>query len=183
MVRYRIVITGGPGSGKTECLDRLKGVPALTEFAFLEEAARTLLLERPDYREHWDDFHLAVYKYQVSQEDELGNRSFVSDRGTADAFAFHPATIRLIGTTIEAEYDRYDAVIQLGTAARLQGSHYRIDRIRTEPEREAIVIEEELKKVWGGHIRYQFVPAFEDFEDKFRTVNDIIDDLFSVETD
>lgn len=182
MVRHRIVITGGPGSGKTECLERLRGEPALKEFAFLEEAARALLHKRPDYREHWDDFHLAVYRYQVSQEDELGDRSFVSDRGTADAFAFHPTTIQLIGTCIEAEYDRYDAVIQLGTSARLEGPHYHIDRIRTEPQREAIVIEEELKKVWDRHHRYRFVPAHEDFEEKFRAVSDMIGDLLRVET-
>ena len=183
------MITGAPGSGKTKCLGRLRGASAqasyefLREFEFLEEAARTLLQRRPDFRDHWEEFHLAVYNHQVKREDSLGDQSFITDRGTADAFAFHPDTAQVVGTTIDAEYGRYDSIVQLGTTAGLSGAHYSLDPIRTEPEKKALDIERELKRVWGSHPQYHFVAACQDFDEKFKTVADIVRNSLCQETD
>lgn len=152
-------------------------------FAFIDESARALLSEQPDFRNRWEEFHLAVYARQLSQEKSLGEQSFVSDRGTVDAFAFHPATMQLVHTCLEAEYRRYDAVIQLGTTAHLGDTFYRGDNIRTELPEEAIAIEESLQRVWQGHSHYRFIPAAESFQLKYDRLIDIIEGMVRKESD
>lgn len=163
----RIVITGAPGSGKTEFIDRLKSNPEFAEFLFFEEIARQLLSENPDIRNDWTAFHLEIYRRQDAQERRAEGRSFVTDRGTLDGFAFHPETMNAIGTSIEQEYARYDLVIQLGTAAALGVQFYRGDTIRTESTEEALELERALAGIWRHHPAYQFVPAHTDYEAKF----------------
>ncbi len=174
-MRSRIVITGGPGSGKSKCLTRLKIVDRFRGFVFLDEVARRLLRGNPDYRHDKAAFHIAVYNDQVAREAELGDRSFITDRGTADAFAFHPGTRAIVGTTLAREHERYDKVVQLGTSAALGEEHYTGDDIRTESPEEALAIEKAIKHVWQEHPGYHFIPAIRDFEEKYRQLVQIID--------
>ena len=108
----RIVITGAPGSAKTEFIERLKQNPAFSGFLFFDEVARQLLVDNPGIRNNWTAFHLEIYRRQDQQEQLAAGRSFVTDRGTLDGFAFHPDAIHAVGTTVEREYARYDLVIQ-----------------------------------------------------------------------
>lgn len=163
----RIVITGAPGSGKTEFIERLKSSSEFAEFLFFEEIARQLLSENPGIRSDWTAFHLEIYRRQDAQERLAEGRSFMTDRGTLDGFAFHPETMNVIGTSIEREYARYDVVIQLGTAAALGEQFYRGDTIRTESTEEALELERALSSIWCHHPAYQFVPAQSDYEAKF----------------
>jgi predicted ATPase len=165
----RIVITGAPASGKTEFLNRLKGHPDFTDFLFLDELARQLLMEHPDYRQNWRRFHVELYRRQVMREEQAGARPFVTDRGTADAFAFHPEAMVDVGTTLEKEHRRYSAVVQLETSAVLGKQYYRKDSIRSESTDETLKIEQAITKVWRRHPAYHFVRAEIDFEKKFRT--------------
>ncbi|UCC45429.1 MAG: ATP-binding protein [Candidatus Zixiibacteriota bacterium] len=164
---WRLVITGAPGSGKTECLERLQNLPQFADFVFLEELARRMLRANPTYRDNWADFHVDLYNQQVAREEELSDRSFISDRGTVDTLAFHPETLNLVNTDLEAEYRRYDTVMQLGTTASLGPQYYIRDEIRREPIEEALVIEEALRKAWISHPGYMFVAADRDFEAKY----------------
>ena len=106
----KIVITGAPASGKTDFLNRLKKDINFAKFTFFDELARKLLDENPNYRNNWGQFHRDIYKYQTERENKLKDKLFITDRGTVDAFAFHPETMADIGTTLKIEYDRYDAV-------------------------------------------------------------------------
>ena len=171
----QIVITGGPGSGKTESLARLKDIPRYHKFVFLSELARKLLEESPHYRHDMTTFHKEIFRQQTERETELGEQSFITDRGTADAFAFHPETMSLVNTTIEAEYRRYSSVVQLGSAAALGEKYYTGDKIRLEPIREALAIEEAIKQVWQNHPDYHFIPADHDFEAKFKQLVEVLD--------
>ena len=171
----RIVITGGPGSGKTESLNRLQVLPRFRNFAFLNELARELLEQNPDLRCHTNAFHAEIYRRQTAREKELGSQSFIADRGTVDAFAFHPETLSIVDTTIEAEYRRYDSVIQLGSAAALGTMYYAVDDIRTEPIQRALEIERAIKQVWQAHPDFHFIPADPDFESKFRRLVKTLD--------
>lgn len=163
----RIVITGAPASGKTECVNRLKQNPAFEGFLFFDEIARRLLQENPEIRNDWLAFHLEIYRRQNERELSAAGRSFITDRGTLDAFAFHPSAIDAVGTTICREYLRYDLVVHLGSAAHLGEEFYRKDAVRTETTGEALRIESALREVWSGHPRYHFVPAHPDYEQKF----------------
>ncbi len=165
----RIVITGAPSSGKTEFSARLKSHSAFSGFLFFDELARQLLAENSHYRNNWSKFHIELYHRQATRENQVHDRPFITDRGTADAFAFHSAAMSEVGTTLEKEHQRYSAVVQLGTSAIMGERFYRRDRIRNEPVEKALAIEEEIKKVWCGHPGYYFVEAEIDFEKKFRT--------------
>jgi hypothetical protein len=79
-----------------------------------------------------------------------------------------------VGTTLEREYGRYTAVVQLGSAAALGEQYYRQDRIRRETTAEALEIEEAIREVWGRHPNYIFVPAVEDMEEKYDRLRRLI---------
>ena len=168
--RHSIVLTGGPGSGKTETLKYLRTFEPLADFAFLEELARMLLESNPDYRQNWHQLHLDIYRQQTERETALGEQSFITDRGTVDAFAFHPETAKAVNTTINKEYDRYSLVIQLETSARLGEQFYQTDSIRNEPIEKAIRIENAIRSVWENHPNYHFVRAETDLETKRKKV-------------
>lgn len=164
----RIVITGAPASGKTEFFERLKHHPAFTDFVFFDELARRLLSENPEYRHHWSEFHVELYRRQVRREQHIRNRPFISDRGTVDAFAFHRESISRVKTSLEKEYQRYHGVVQLGTSAVLGEKFYQRDSIRNESVSAALAIEKQITEVWRGHPGYHFVRAEIDFEIKYR---------------
>ncbi len=163
----RIVITGAPASAKTEFIERLKAMPEFGKFRFFEELARKLLAENSSGRNNPEEFHRRIYEAQTKRESELGERPFITDRGTLDAFAFHPESINLIGTTFEREYRRYSAVMHLGTAATLGEKFYARDDIRTDSIEEALKIEKALGKIWSGHDSYNYIAAEIEIEQKF----------------
>jgi len=163
----RIVITGAPASAKTEFIERLKSNPEFSHFEFLEELARKLLHKKASYRHDPVEFHCHIYDFQVEREDELIGKPFITDRGTVDGFAFHPGSLKTIGTTLEKEYQRYTGVIQLGSAAKLGRQFYRRDEIRRETYDEALQIEKAISKVWHGHNRYKYIEPSANLERKF----------------
>jgi len=170
----RIVVTGAPGSGKTEFVERLKSESFLREFVFFEELARAILSETPSLRHDKTAMHREIYRRQIEREATAGKKSFITDRGTADAFAFHPETMGQIGTSLEREYRRYTAVIQLGSAAALGDASYSQDDIRRETPSEALQIEAAIRQVWDAHPNYTFIPACQELEDKYGRFKQVI---------
>ncbi len=166
MQNHAIVITGAPASGKTACFEALKADPQFSCFVFFDELARQLLENNPKYRFHTDDFHREIYRLQVQREDEIKNKPFITDRGTLDGFTFCPNLISAIGTTIEEEYQRYTAIIHLGTTASLGKKYYENDNIRTEPIEKVMELEKATTEIWGKHPNFNLLPAEPDFENK-----------------
>ena len=162
----RIVLTGAPASGKTIIFEKLRNDPDLVGFVFLEELARKLLIENPAYRQDWPSFHREIYRRQLAREQAAGDCPFITDRGTVDAFAFHPETVHDVDTTLEREFSRYTAVLQLGTAADLGDDYYVRDDIRNESITDTLAIENALKGVWKDHPGYNFLEANPNFEQK-----------------
>jgi len=171
---HKIVITGAPASGKSEFIERLKEEPEFADFVFLEEVARKLIEEDPSYRSRRAEFHHEVYRRQTAQEDRLTDRSFITDRGTVDAFAFHPETAGHYHTTIEDEYRRYDAVILLGSTAAMGAPFYRQDNVRTESPEEVMALEEATINVWKGHRNFVEIKAETDPEIKYRRLRETL---------
>lgn len=171
------MVTGGPGSGKTDCIERLKAEPVVAGFLFFEELARQLLEKNPDYRQNRTAFHREIYRLQTRREAVARNRSFITDRGTADAFAFHPETLADVGTTLETEYARYHSVIQLGSAAALGEEFYRRDAVRLESIEDALTIERAITNVWKDHPGYRFIEAIPNFDKKYAGFLNIVEQI------
>lgn len=168
MKSVRIVITGAPASGKTEFFERLKADRRFDDLVFFDELARRLLMEDPTLRRDRDRFHQTIYRAQLDQESALKpDRSFITDRGSLDACAFHPELLDELGTTIEAEYSRYSHVILLRSAATLGPSYYRPDAVRTESIEDVKIIEEATRQIWSGHPRLYQINAATNIEEKY----------------
>lgn len=162
--------------------DRLSTDERFSSLAFLPELARTLLVENPGFRSDPEAFHLEIYRRQTAREDALAGRGFVTDRGTVDAFAFHPKTAELVNTTIEREYARYDAVVHLGSAAGLGPGYYRTDAVRQETLDETLEIERAIQSVWELHPGFRFLPAHVRYEHKYEEFLALMCELVGIST-
>ncbi len=124
---YKIVITGGPGGGKTTALDLIQR-EYKHEVKVVPEAA-TMLFEHGLHREtEFQKVKLiqsAIYRMQLNLEDSFHalnpDRLLLCDRGTLDGLAYWPNSeesfFKSIQSTSDAEIARYDAVIFFETAA------------------------------------------------------------------
>jgi len=156
------------------CLGRLRSEPAMVNFIFLDELARKILSEKLQIRNDKSAFHNIIYQQQTAREVALGDQSFITDRGTADIFAFHPEAVSEIGTSIQREFERYTAVVQLGSSASLGPNHYIGDDIRQETIEETLQIERALKSVWSAHPAYHFIAASSDLDKKYAELRHLI---------
>jgi predicted ATPase len=184
----KVVITGGPGSGKTVITARLAAEQP-DRIALVPEAATqvyTIL------RTRWDKLDLAgrhdaqrrMYRLQLEQESRLAaehvTRTLLLDRGTVDGAAYWPegpeAFWRDVGTTHARELSRYDAVILLDTAATL--GLYDGDAsnaCRFEDTEAAIAAGNILRLLYKDHPRLVEVPAFVNLDDKIAAVRKVIE--------
>jgi hypothetical protein len=91
------------------------------------------------------------------------------DRGTVDGAAYWPLGVddfwRELGTTREAEYARYAAVIHLRTPGASQGYNGK-NPIRTETAQQALVIDESIFQIWSGHPHLIVVNSHDEFLEK-----------------
>ncbi len=172
----KIVLTGGPGGGKTTALDIFR-----REFrnglVIVPEAA-TILFENGLKRgESFEDFkrvQLGIYHLQKSLEAvfERSNPGscLLCDRGTLDSIAYWPngpeTFFKEINSSFEQELDRYDAVIFFETAAASGDSITSNNPQRTETAKQAIELDQKLQAIWSRHPNYHFIPSGNSFVEK-----------------
>src|SRR5689334_16268192 len=127
----RIVLTGGPGAGKTVVSRRI-AADHPDRFVLVPEAA-TQVYDALQTR--WDkldlegrrDVQRKIYRLQVDQEDRTAaanpGKILLLDRGTIDGAAYWPEGPadywRDVESTLERELRRYDMVIWMESAAAL----------------------------------------------------------------
>jgi predicted ATPase len=188
----RIVLTGGPGAGKTTAAAAL----ALAEpgrFAVVPEAA-TQVYQR--LRTRWDrldapgrrDVQRRIYALQIEQEDRLAlahrGKVLLLDRGTLDGAAYWPDGAddywRSVGTTPEAELARYDAVVWLQTCAAI-GAYDgdSSNACRHEDRTLAVRRGDAVLKLWLNHPVLARVDAFPHFDDKLAAAADAVRGLIT----
>ena len=166
----RVVVTGGPGAGKTAILE-LARRNLCAHVDVLPEAARIVFgggFPRGAAIAARRCAQRAIYHVQRQLEVMGEAREDVvlalCDRGTIDGLAYwpgDPATFFAeVGTTLSAELARYDAVLHLRTP---DGDGYRNDAVRIETEREAHEIDARLLEVWSAHPRRVIVDSATDF--------------------
>jgi predicted ATPase len=182
-VPRRIVLTGGPGAGKTAVLELFRQAGACAHVAQLPEAAgivygggfprnHDLAVRRAGQR--------AIFRVQRELEatTEGANPAIVlCDRGTVDGVAYWPGPGDLfaeVGTTLEEELRRYDVVIHLRTPAIDLGYNHR-NQLRTETAAEAAAIDARIATVWAAHPRRHIIEATPDFLTKATRTLEILD--------
>lgn len=180
----RIVLTGGPGAGKTAILEMVRK-KFCEHVSVLPEAAgivfgggfwrhKTVAGRKAAQR--------AIFYVQRESEKlvEEEKKSVIAlcDRGTVDGLAYWPVDEMLyweeLGTTKDKEFSRYAAVIHLRTPTSYHG--YNNDNpLRTESEYQAADIDERLVRAWEGHPKRFFVESSEDFLEKVAQATALIE--------
>ena len=166
--RCRIVLTGGPGGGKTtaadlfrrEIGDRVVVVPEAATLLFgggFPRSTEPLAVHAAQR---------AIYHVQRNLEDvqsaHFPERILLCDRGTIDGAAYWPDEphhfFDAVGSSLERELARYDAVIFFETAAaggfQIEGGN----PIRKETTDEAVALDRKLRALWSRHPRFVLVP-------------------------
>lgn len=166
--RCRIVLTGGPGGGKTTAADLFRR--EIGEKVVLVPEAATMMFSGGFPRSHHPQavhaVQRAIYQVQRNLEDVQAalypGRVLLCDRGTVDGAAYWPGEsmefFEDVGSTLEDELARYDAVIFFETAA-MGGMHIEGGNpVRTETMDEAVQLDIRLRAHWSQHPRFILVP-------------------------
>lgn len=167
----RIVLTGGPGAGKTAVLE-LARLHICEHVAVLPESASILFgggfprsREAAPLRAAQRAIYAVQHELEIANEARPGLNVLLCDRGTVDGGAYWPGpdTLwRAVGTTAEAELARYSAVVHLRTP---QDESYTTNGnpVRIEGVMEAASIDARIAELWRDHPGYHVVPSAEDF--------------------
>ena len=157
--RKRIVLTGGPGAGKTAVLE-LARQHFCKHVLVLPESAGILFgggFPRGAQTFEREAAQRAIYRIQCELETIADHRDDVAvvlcDRGTVDGAAYWPegpvSFWDALGTTHDAELSRYDAVIHLRTPAPSTYNH--ANPLRIESALEASAIDARIEASWDRH--------------------------------
>ena len=171
--RRRIVLTGGPGGGKTTAADLLRRELG-NRIVIVPEAATILFAGGFPRSQQWDANRAAqsaIYHVQRNLEDVQSSlypdRVLLCDRGTVDGAAYwydgEDAFFRHVGTTLDAELARYDAVVFFETAAVAGLSIEGGNPVRNESLDQAVALDARLRKLWQRHPRFTLVPHSSSF--------------------
>jgi predicted ATPase len=154
----RIVLTGGPGGGKTAVLELVRHT-FCSHVHVLPEAASIVFgggfprgaqsaVRRAGQRAI---FHV---QHELEATQEGSNAAvLLCDRGTIDGVAYWPGPEDFwssLGTTLEEQLARYDAVIHLRVPPDGNGYNH-ANPLRIESAAEAVAIDARIADAWRGH--------------------------------
>ena len=174
--RERIVLTGGPGAGKTAALETVRRT-LCEHVVLLPEAAGIVFGGEFPRRKDSESVRAAQRAiFHVQRELEVtGDVSrpavVLCDRGTVDALAYWPGPEQDFwadtGTSPEAELARYELVLHLRTPA--PGPDHG-DALDVEAAAAAAVIDARVEWVWRKHPRRVMLDSSGDFLADVRSV-------------
>lgn len=165
----RVVVTGGPGGGKTTAADLFRREIG-SKVVLVPEAA-TLMFSSGFPRSHDEAsvkiIQRTIYQVQMQMEALYAVQNpgciLLCDRGTVDGAAYWPHDhphefFHAQGTTLKEELARYDAVLFFESAAvggmMIKGGN----PVRDETGAEAVALDARLRDIWSQHPRFVLVP-------------------------
>lgn len=168
-----VVLTGGPGGGKTAILEMARRY-FCRHVILLPEAASIVFsggFPRLNSEAGRRASQHAIFSIQREMErlaQEVDDAAVIlCDRGTIDGLAYWPGSPRGFfhdhGTTMQAELDRYAAVIHVETASP---EAYEITGTRVEPNNEAKKIDARIRASWDRHPLRYVIASSTNFLDK-----------------
>lgn len=166
-----VVVTGGPGAGKTALLETVR-MQFCPHVAVLKEAAGIVFgggfprLQTPAGKRA---AQRAIFRLQRELEtltlEERAPAMAVCDRGTLDALAYWPdapeSFYAQLATTLQAELSRYAAVLHLRVPP--PSAYNRQNPLRIESAQEAARIDARIAEVWSQHPHYAVIESSDDF--------------------
>lgn len=170
-----VAITGGPGAGKTAVLEMASRL-FCKHVGILPESAGVVFgggFPRTSSDPAVKAAQRAIFYVQRELETLVLQEATLAvalcDRGTVDGLAYWPGApeeyFAGVGTTIEAQLARYEAVIHLEVPSPDQG--YNHDNVlRIESAREAKQIDDRILDAWAAHPKRFVVKSTPDFFDK-----------------
>ncbi len=177
-----IVLTGGPGAGKTAVLEFFRKI-FCEHVAILPEAASILFSggfwrisgvtgERSAQRAIFEVQKELETMFKEEKRWSLG----LCDRGSLDGLAYWPGSeddfFKSLNTTKEKEYAKYEAVIHLRAPAVKDYNHHNPQRIETAEA--AILIDHKIHEVWKNHPKYHQISSEDFFSEKiYRAVKTV----------
>jgi predicted ATPase len=178
-----IVLTGGPGAGKSAIMEASRQIFG-KKIIQLPEAASIVYtggFPRKNTKYGIMAAQRAISCVQRELEEMIfsdsPNTIALCDRGIMDGGAYWPGGLdefcQAVGFTKQQIFDRYHTVIHLHTPSAEQG--YNNDNpIRIETAAEAQALDEKIRLVWRGHPNLHEVQATEKFTDKIEHVTALI---------
>ena len=177
----RVVLTGGPGAGKTAVLELVRqhfcrhvhvlreaagivfggGFPRAPEGSVMRPAQRAIFY---------------VQRELEAAAEAVNPAIVLCDRGTVDGAAYWPGPDDLwsaVGTSLSDQLSRYDAVIHLRTPGQHDGYNHQ-NPLRVESAAQALLVDQRLIEVWAQHPRRFIVEPAPDFLAKTKRVLDIL---------
>jgi AAA domain len=179
--RKRVVLTGGPGAGKTAVLELIRQA-FCSHVKVLPEAAGIIFsggFPRDDADESLRAAQRAIFFVQRELETlaEQHNPAIVlCDRGTVDSLAYWPGPGDFwssVGTSLDDQLQRYAAVIHLRTPT-LDTGYNHANPLRIESAHVAARIDAKLLAAWQRHPRRFVVEPSKFFLDKATRVLEIL---------
>ncbi len=179
--RRRVVLTGGPGAGKTAVLELIRQ-SFCVHVKVLPESAGIVFgggFPRGEGASLLQAGQRAIFYVQRELEtaaDAENAAVVLCDRGTVDGGAYWPGPEDLwssVGTTLKDQLRRYDAVIHLRPPPA--GSGYnRQNPLRIESAAQAAAVDGKIARLWESHPRRFVVEASPDFLGKVARVIEIL---------
>ncbi len=171
--QLKVVITGGPGGGKTTALDLFRR-ELCDKLAVVPEAATVLFssgITRVGDEQVLKTVQKTIFSLQKNlehiQETQYPDRLLVCDRGTLDGLAYWPGTdeefFTEVNSSLEDELDRYDAVIFFESAASTGHDISSNNPVRNESSERAAVLDKKLQSIWSRHPQFYYVGSSESF--------------------
>jgi len=183
--RRRIVVTGGPGAGKTAVLELLRR--SLCPHVVVLPESAGILFAGGFPRQHVPAARRAAQRaiFHVQREleavaDTRDAAAVICDRGVVDGLAYWPEDLSHrsdfwgeVGTTRAEALSRYDVVVHLRVPDGPNGYGHQ-NPLRTETAEEARLIDERIVEAWAGHPRRILIGAESDFMAKARRAQEAI---------
>ena len=167
-----IVITGGPGAGKTAILEMAKKL--INEKTIILPESASIIFGGGFWRlpslTAKAAAQRAIFHVQAEMENLVSdeNKWFMGlcDRGTLDGLAYWPESEesfwKISNTSLEKELKKYYAVIHLRSPSDLFGYNH-INPLRIESAAQSKSIDDKIGNIWRKHPRYQTVESSENF--------------------
>ena len=181
-----IVITGGPGAGKTAILEMAKKL--ITDKKIILPESASIIFGGGFWRlpslTAKAAAQRAIFHVQAELENLVSDENKWSmglcDRGTLDGLAYWPESEesfwKISNTTLEKELNKYYAVIHLRSPSDLFGYNH-INPLRIESAAQSKSIDDNIGNIWKKHPRYQAVASNENFLIKAQEALNLISKL------